>query len=78
MRDIIGGIRADPQAFEHGGGANFNEDAKSLKGVCVDTLGESHISHAKGGDSGPVVRSHDKDVMCLRGENVIPREPKGE
>ena len=52
MRDIIGGIRADPQAFEHGGGANLSESAESLGGVCVGTLGKSHIGHVRGGRSG--------------------------
>ena len=33
----------------------------------VGTLGKSHIGYARGGDLGLVVRSHDKNVMCLRG-----------
>ena len=32
--DVTGGIRADPRSSERGGGANLNEDAKSLRG-CV-------------------------------------------
>ena len=44
--------------------------------MCVGTLGESHIGHVRGGDMGLVVRSHDKDVMCLNGENIIPQEPR--
>ena len=67
MRDITGGIRADPRASERGGGANLSESAKSLRGVRVGTLGESHIGHARGGDLGLVVRSHDEDVTCLKG-----------
>ena len=76
MRDVIGGIRANPRASERCGGANLSESAESLRGVCVGTLSESHIGHAIGGDLGVVVRSHDEDVMCLRGENVIPQEPR--
>ena len=56
-----------PRASERGGGVNLSDDTESLKGVRVGTLGESHIGHANGGDLGPVVRSHDEDVMCLRG-----------
>ena len=78
MRDVTGGIRANPRASERGGGANLSESAESLGGVRVGTLGESHIGHARGGDLGLVVRSHNEDVMCLRGENVILQEPKEE
>ena len=46
--------------------------------MCVGTLGKSHISHERGEDLGLVVRSHDEDVMCLKGENVIPQEPREE
>ena len=76
IRDVTGGIRDDPRASERGGGENLSESAESLWGVHVGTLGESHIGHARGGDLGLVVRSHDEDVMCLRGENVIPQEPR--
>ena len=78
MRDVTGGIRADPRVSEHGGRANLNEDTESLRGVCVGTLGKSHINHAKGGDLRPIVRSHDEDFICSRGENVIPQEPRKE
>ena len=57
MRDVTGGIRANPRASERGGGANLSENVESLRGVYVGTLGESHIDHAKGGDLGPVVTS---------------------
>ena len=30
----------------------------------------------RGKDLREVIRSHDEDVMCLRGENVIPQEPR--
>ena len=74
IRDVTSGIRANPRASEHGGGANLSESVESLRGVRVGTLGESHIGHAKGGDLGSVVGSHDKDVMCLRrGECNTPR-----
>ena len=33
----------------------------------VGTLGESDIGHTRGGDLGLVVRSHDENVMYLRG-----------
>ena len=33
----------------------------------VGTLGKSHIDYAKRGDLGLVVRSHEEDVICLRG-----------
>ena len=78
MRDVTSGIKADPQASERSGGANLGEDAKSLRRVRVGTLGESHIGHARGGDLRLVVRSHDEDVMCLRGENVISQELREE
>ena len=43
----------------------------------VGTLGESHIGYARGRDLELVVRSHDEDVMCLRGgECNIPRVQK--
>ena len=61
------GIRANPWASKRSGGVNFSESVESLRGVRVGTLGESHIGHAKGGDLGPVVRSHDEDIMCSRG-----------
>ena len=49
MRDVTGGgIRADPRASEHGGGANLSESVESLGGVHVGTLGESHIDHERG------------------------------
>ena len=48
IRDVTCGIREDPRAFERGGGTNLNEDAESLRGVHVGTLGESHIDHARG------------------------------
>ena len=67
MRDVTGGIRVNPQVSKRGGGENLNESAESLRGVHVGTLGESHIGHARGGDLGLVVRSHDEDVMRLRG-----------
>ena len=74
MRDVTGGIRANPRTSERGGGANISKSVKSLRGVRVGTLCESHISHARGGDLGLVVRSHDEDVMCLRGgEYNTPR-----
>ena len=56
MSDVTGGIRADPLAFERGGGANLSEDVEFLMGVRVGTLGESHIGYANGGDLGLVVR----------------------
>ena len=76
IRDVTGGIRANPRVSERGGGANLSKSAESIRGVRVGTLGKSHIGHARGGDPGLVVRSHDEDIMCLRGENVIPREPR--
>ena len=33
----------------------------------VGTLGESHIGHVRGADLGLVIKSHDEDVMCLKG-----------
>ena len=67
-------IKANPRASKRGGGANLSESAESLKVVCVGTLGESHIGHARGGDLGLLVRSHDEDIMCLRrGECNTPR-----
>ena len=57
IRDVTGAIRADPQASELGGGANLSEDAEFLRGVHVGTLGESHISHAKGGNAESVLHS---------------------
>jgi len=45
MRDVTGGIRANPRAFERGGGANLSESVESLGGVRVGTLGKSHIGH---------------------------------
>ena len=66
-RYIIGGVKANPRASERDGGANLSESAKSLRGVGVGTLGKSHMGHARGGDLGLVVRSHDEDAMCLRG-----------
>ena len=48
MRDVTGGIRANPRASERDGGANLSESVESLRGVCVGTLGKSHIGHAKG------------------------------
>jgi len=75
IRDVTGGIRSDPRASKHGGGANLSEDVEYLSGVHVGTLGESHIGHARGGDLGSVVRLHDEYIICLRGENVIPQEP---
>ena len=75
-RNFTGSFKADPLAFERGGGANLSKSAKSLEGVCVGTLGKSHIGHAREGDLGLVVRSHDEDIMCLRGENVIPQESR--
>ena len=59
MRDVTDGIRANPRASERGGGANLSKSAESLGGVHVGTLGKSHIGHARGGDLGLVVRSHD-------------------
>ena len=57
-----------PRASERGSGANLSESAESLRGVRVGTLGESHIGHVRGErDLGLVVKSHDKNVMCLRG-----------
>ena len=76
MRDITSGIRANPRVSKRGGGANLSESAESLGGVCVGTLGKSHISHVRGGDLRLVVRWHDEGVMCLRGENIIPQEPR--
>ena len=67
MGDVTGGIRANPRISERGSGANLSESAESLSGVRVDTLRKSHIGHAKGGDLRLVVRSHDEDVMYLRG-----------
>ena len=48
MRDVTGGIRANPRASERGGGANLSKSAESLRGVRVDTLGESHIGYERG------------------------------
>ena len=48
MRDVTGGIRANPQVSERGGGANLSENAEFLRGVRVGTLGESHIDHVRG------------------------------
>ena len=77
MRDVTGGIKVDPRASKLGGRANLSEDAESLRGVHVGTLGKSHLGYARGGDLGLVVRSHDEDVMCLRGgECNIPRAQK--
>ena len=67
MKDVTGGIRANPRASERGGGTNLSESTESLGGVRVGTLGKSHISHARGEDLRLVVRSHDENVMCLRG-----------
>ena len=72
IRDVTGGIRANPQSSERGGGANLSESVEFLKGVRVGTLGESHIGHVRGVDLGLIVRSHDENVMCSKGENIIP------
>ena len=76
MRDVIGGIRANPRASERGSGANLSESAESLRGGACRHLRRIPHHPCKEGDPGLVVRSHDEDVMCLRGENVISQESR--
>ena len=76
MRDVTGGIRANPQASKYGGGANLSESIEFLRGDACRHLRRIPYRPCKGGDLGLVVRSHDEDIMFLGGENVIPQEPK--
>ena len=76
MRNVTGGIRANPRASKDGGGTNLSESVESLReGACRHLRRIPHRL-CEGGDLGLIVRSHDENVMCLRGENVIPQESR--
>ena len=64
IRDVTGGIRANPRASERDGGANLSESVESLRGGACRHLRRIPHRPCEGGDLGLVVRSHDEDVMC--------------